>query len=636
MRRSILLVPALAAAIGAAVVAVQPGGIGGSEYVRRNYVKREFRVPMRDGAKLFTAVYAPKDGSRRYPILLTRTPYSVAPYGEDRFPSSLGPSERFMRDHFIFVYQDVRGRLMSEGDFEDVRPYAPKKAGRSDVDETTDTWDTIEWLVKNVKGHNGRVGMYGISYPGFYTAIGMIDAHPALVAASPQAPIADWFVGDDFRHNGALYLPHAFSFLAGFGWPRPKPTTSGFARFDFGTLDGYEFYLRLGPLSRVNERYFKGQVRFWNDMMAHETYDGFWQARNLRPHLRNIKPAVMTVGGWFDAEDLFGALEVYKNTERQNPGAVNLLVMGPWPHGGWSRGAGDRLGDVVFGARTSERFQEELEFPFFRSLLKGDGKVGLAEANVFETGRNRWHELPSWPPQDAAARPLYLHAGGRLSFDPPGEAGTPYDEYVSDPAHPVPYTSAVSTGMTREHMVEDQRFASHRPDVLAYQTEPLQADLTVAGPIRPHLEVSTSGTDSDFVVKVIDVYPEDYPDPDPKPGPPNPFVAPYSRMGGCQQLVRGEVFRGKFRNGFERPEPFKPNKVATIDYVMPDVFHTFRRGHRIMIQIQSTWFPLVDRNPQTFVTIPQATEGDFRKATQRVYRTAAHPTRVELMVRRAR
>jgi putative CocE/NonD family hydrolase len=632
MRRSILLPAVIILVIGAAALAVQPGGAGGAEYVRRNYLKREVRVPMRDGVHLFTAIYTPKDESRPYPILLNRTPYSIAPYGEDRFPSSLGPSERFLRDGYIFVYQDVRGRLMSEGEFVDVRPYRPEKSGPSEIDETTDTFDTIEWLIENLKGHNGKVGMYGISYPGFYTAMGMIDAHPALVAASPQAPIADWFVGDDFHHNGALYLPHAFSFLAGFGWPRRGPGASGFARFDFGTLDGYEFYLRLGPLARVNERYFKGQVRFWNDMMAHETYDAFWRARDIRPHLRGIKPAVMTVGGWYDAEDLFGALQVYGNTERQNPGLINMLVMGPWPHGGWSRGTGERLGDVVFGSKTSEHFQERLEFPFFRALLKGDGKPNLAEANVFETGRNRWHELPAWPPKEAVARPLYLHAGGRLSFDPPGEAGAAYDEYVSDPAHPVPYTTAMATGMTREHMVDDQRFASQRPDVLVYRTPPLETDLTVAGPIRSHLDVSTSGTDSDFVVKVIDVYPDGYPDPDPKPAPANPFVAPYSRMGGYQQLVRGEVFRGKFRNSFERPEPFEPNRVATIDYVMPDVFHTFRRGHRIMIQVQSTWFPLVDRNPQTFVAIPQATEADFRKATQRVYRTAAHPSRVELMV----
>ena len=601
--------------------------------VRANYTKQEHEVPMRDGVKLFTSIYIPKEASRTYPILLNRTPYSVAPYGAAAYRTSLGPSDLFMRDGYIFVYQDVRGRMMSEGEFVDVRPYQPVKEGPKDIDETTDTYDTIEWLLKHVPNHNGRVGMYGISYPGFYAAMGMIDAHPALKAVSPQAPIADWFVGDDFHHNGALYLPHAFGFFAGFGWPRPKPTTQPGARFDYGTLDGYQFYLALGPLSRVNERYFKGQVKFWNDLMAHETYDAFWQARNIRPHLKGIKPSVLTVGGWFDAEDLFGALEVYKNTERQNPGIWNGLVMGPWPHGGWARGDGSRLGDVTFGAKTSEHYQQKLEYPFFRTILKGDAKHGLAEANVFETGANRWHALPEWPPSGARRRALYLHAGGRLSFDAPAEGeGTPYDEYVSDPARPVPYTSATATGMTREHMVDDQRFASRRPDVLVYQTDVLTEDLTVAGPIRPHLEVSTSGTDSDFVVKLIDVYPSDYPEPDPKKEEPNPWVAPASRMGGYQQLVRGEVFRGKFRRSFEKPEPFTPNEPATIEYVMPDVFHTFRRGHRVMVHIQSTWFPLVNLNPQRFVNINEAKEGDFQKATQRVYRSPARATRVELGV----
>ena len=601
------------------------------DYVRAHYTKHEHEVPMRDGVKLFTSVYVPKDTSRTYPVLLNRTPYSVAPYG-DAYRTNLGPSDLFMRDGYIFVYQDVRGRMMSEGEFEDVRPYKPAKSGPKDFDESSDTYDTIDWLLKNIPNHNGKVGMYGISYPGFYTAIGMIDAHPALKAASPQAPIADWFIGDDFHHNGALYLPHAFGFYAGFGWPRPKPTKEPGARFDYGTLDGYQFYLNVGPVSRLNERYFKGQVKFWNDLMAHETYDAFWQARNIRPHLKNIRPAVLTVGGWFDAEDLFGALEVYKNTEKQSPGIFNALVMGPWPHGGWSRTDGSRLGDVTFGAKTSEYYREKLEYPFFRAYLKGDGRPGLAEANVFETGSNKWQALPAWPPPNATRRVLYLHAGGRLSFDPPGEAGSGYDEYMSDPAKPVPYTAATASGMTREHMVDDQRFASRRGDVLVYQTDVLTEDLTVAGPIRPHLEVSTSGSDSDFVVKLIDVYPNDHPDPDPVAEGGNPFVVPYSRMGGYQQLVRGEVFRGKFRRSFEHPEAFQPNEVTTIEYVMPDVFHTFRRGHRVMVHIQSSWFPLVNMNPQRFVNINQATEADFQKATQRVYRTKGRETRVEFGV----
>jgi uncharacterized protein len=612
---------------GLAVLGVVPRGQS-RDYAREHYTKFEYELRMRDGKKLFTAVYVPKDRSTTYPILLTRTPYSVAPYGADNYKAGLGPSDLFMRDGYIFVYQDVRGRMMSEGEFVDMRPYKPTKAGPTDADESTDTYDTIDWLVRHVQPNNGNVGLYGISYPGFYTAIGMIDAHPALKAASPQAPISDWFIGDDFHHNGALYLPHAFGFFSGFGWPRPRPTTQTTARFDYGTLDGFEFYLKLGALSRINERYFHGQVQFWNDLMAHESYDAFWQARNLRPHLKNIRPAVMTVGGWFDAEDLFGALEVYKNTERQSPGATNTLVMGPWAHGGWANGDGSSLGDVRFGAKTSAFYQENMEFPFFSAYLKGKSVSALPEAYVFETGRNQWHELDAWPPKAAVRTSMYLHAGGRLAFDPPTDSATPYDEYVSDPARPVPYSAAVATGMTREHMLDDQRFVSRRPDVLTYQTDVLTDDLTVAGPIWPSLRVSTSGTDSDFVVKLVDVYPDGYQD----PADAGASSATYSRMGGYQQLVRGEVFRGKFRNSYEKPEPFQPNAVTAIDYVMPDVFHTFRRGHRVMVQIHSSWFPLVNLNPQKFMNITQATDADFQKATERIYRAGKTASRIDVGV----
>ncbi len=605
-----------------------------ADYAKAHYTKYEFEIPMRDGTKLFTSVYVPKDTTQTYPILLTRTPYSVAPYGVDNYKTNLGPSDLFMQDGYIFVYQDVRGRLMSEGEFVDMRPYKPTKSGPTDTDESTDTYDTIDWLVKHVPNNAGKVGLYGISYPGFYTAIGMIDAHPALKAASPQAPITDWFVGDDFHHNGALYLPHAFGFFSGFGWPRPKPTTDAWTRFDYGTLDGYQFFLRLGPLSHINERYFHGQVQFWNDLMTHETYDDFWQARNLRPHLRNITPAVMTVGGWFDAEDLFGALEVYKNTEKQSPGAYNILVMGPWSHGGWARTAGDALGDVRFAAKNSEFYQSQIEFPFFAHFLKGRSDPGLPEAYVFETGRNQWRQLDAWPPKTASRRSLYLQPGGRLSFEPPADVVPPFDEYTSDPDHPVPYTATITPGMTREHMTDDQRFAARRPDVLTYQTEELAEDLTLAGPIWPSLQVSTSGTDSDFVVKLIDVYPDAYAEaPDASAaglfGP-----TEYSRMGGYEQLVRGEVFRGKFRTSFQKPEPFEPGKVTKIEYVMPDIFHTFRRGHRIMIQVQSTWFPLVNLNPQKFTNIPQATAGEFQKAVERVYRSGKTASRIDVSVLR--
>jgi putative CocE/NonD family hydrolase len=611
-------------------VALASGGIAGQgpDYVKANYTKHEYRIAMRDGVKLFTAVYVPKDEAQTYPILMTRTPYSVSPYGADSYKNSLGPSDLFMRDGYIFVYQDVRGRMMSEGDFADMRPHLDVKTGPRDIDESSDTYDTIEWLLKNVPNHNGRVGMYGISYPGFYASAGMIDAHPALKAVSPQAPISDWFVGDDFHHNGALYLPHAFSFFSGFGRARPAPTTNSGSRFDFGTEDGYQFYLNLGPVRNVNAMYFRNDIAFWNELMAHETYDAFWQARNLRPHLKNITPAVMTVGGWFDAEDLFGALETYKSVERQSPGASNILVMGPWVHGGWARGDGDLLGDVRFGAKTAEFYRGQIEFPFFSYYLKSKGDPRLPEAYVFETGRNQWRRMDAWPPAQAVTKSLYLAPGGRLAWSVPSESAA-FDEYVSDPARPVPYINHVAIGMTREHMVDDQRFAARRPDVLTYVTDALESDVTVAGPISPSLQVSTSGSDSDWVVKLIDVYPDTFPEPGAAAENPSAQRAA-SRMGGYQQLVRGEAMRGKFRNSYEKPEPFVPGQITRVEYVMPDIFHTFRSGHRIMVQIQSSWFPLVNLNPQKFCNINTAVAADFQKATQRVYRSKDAASRVSL------
>jgi putative CocE/NonD family hydrolase len=624
------IVPCVLLAVLAAEARAQ-----GVDYVRAHFTKHEYRIAMRDGVRLFTSVYVPKDAGpgRRYPILMTRTPYGVAPYGIDAYPDSLGPSEAAAREGFVFAYQDVRGRFMSEGLFMDMRPYNPSK-GPKDVDETSDTYDTIEWLVKHVPWNSGRVGMWGISYPGFYTAMGVIDAHPALVAASPQAPIADWFVGDDFHHNGALFLPHAFNFLASFGKPRPEPTTKSTPRFDHGTVDGYRFFLEAGPMAAYDRKYLKGDVAFWKEMLAHETYDAFWQARNTRPHLKGVKPAVLTVGGWFDAEDLFGALETYRSIERQSPGIANRLVMGPWPHGGWSWGTGDGLGKVRFGQPTSKFFQEQIELPFFRYYLKGGDDPKLPEAYVFETGCNEWHALDSWPPKEAKPVDFYLSAKGRLSKEAPVETTDAFDEYVSDPAKPVPFIEDVSAGMTREYMVDDQRFASRRPDVLVYQTEPLTDDVTAAGPITVGLSVSTTGTDADWVVKLVDVYSDDYPI---QPGEwtkAAPWDEPptRSKMGGYQQLVRGEPFRGKFRRGYERPEPFAPGQVEKVEFAMPDVFHTFRRGHRIMVQVQSSWFPLVNLNPQTFVNVNEAAEGDYRKATQRVWRTKAAPSLVRLTV----
>jgi hypothetical protein len=447
----------------------------------------------------------------------------------------------------------------------------------------------------------------------------MIDAHPALKAVSPQAPISDWFTGDDFHHNGAFYLPHAFGFLSSFGRPRSKLTTEWEPSFKFPTPDGYDFYLRMGPLPNANEKYLKNGIPFWNDIMQHGNYDEFWKARNLRPHLKNIRPAVMTVGGWFDAEDLFGTLAVYHAVEESSPDAYNILVMGPWFHGGWARSEGNALGNARFGSDTAVFYRKEIEFPFFKHFLKGDRDLRLPEAYVFLTGRNEWEREDQWPPRKTEARSLYFSAGGRLSWESVGDdSPSAFDEYVSDPDKPVPYTDAIVTGMTREHMVGDQRFASRRPDVLTYLTGELKKDITIAGPITPSLNVSTTGTDSDFVVKLIDVYPDDTPDNQPNPE--------NIRMGGYQQLVRGEAFRGKFRNSFSVPEPFVPGKVTRIEYRMPDIFHTFRKGHRIMVQVQSSWFPLVDRNPQQFEDIYQAKPEDFKKATQRIYHLKTNPS----------
>jgi hypothetical protein len=516
---------------------------------------------------------------------------------------------------------------MSEGQFVNMRPQIDNKRGPSDVDESSDTYDTVDWLLKHVSRNNGKVGIYGISYPGFYTSAGIIDAHPAIKAASPQAPIADWFIGDDFHHNGALYLPHAYLFFSNFGKPRlgpsrPSPAPQNPER----QPDGYPFFLETGPLPNFNEKYLKNDIAFWNEMTRHPNYDEFWQARDLRRHLKKIKPAVMTVGGWFDAEDLFGALNTYKTIEANSPGANNMLVMGPWFHGGWARSDGDRLGNVRFGSKTSLFYRNEIEFPFFQYWLKGIGDPKLPEAFVFETGTNQWRREDAWPPKDIQSKTLYLQAGGKLGFDPPADSRTAYDEYISDPAKPVPFIHGQAPGMTREHMTEDQRFASTRTDVLTYVTGELAADVTVAGPITPSLYVSTSGTDSDWIVKLIDVYPDDYPDPDWNPTG--------VRMGGYQQLVRGECMRGRFRHSYEKPEPFTPGKMDKVEFVMPDVNHCFRKGHKIMVQIQSSWFPLVDRNPQQFVDIYNARPTDFVKATERVYRMANAASGVKINVRR--
>jgi len=585
------------------------------------YTKYEHRIPMRDGIRLFTRVYLPKDDSEPWPILLTRTPYALKPYGADNFSDPAGTFQSLARDKFILVSQDVRGRYGSEGTYVHMRPFQPNKGPR-DFDESSDAYDTIDWLVKNLPNNNGKVGLFGISYPGFYTSMGMIDSHPALKAASPQAPIADWFIGDDLHHNGAFLLSQNFNFFFVFAQRLDDPLRENTRPFPFGTPDGYDFFLRMGPLQNSETQFLKGRAPEWKEFLEHPNYDAYWQARNIRPHLKNVRCAVMTVGGWFDGEDLFGPLETYRSTEQLNPGITNVLVMGPWAHGAWSRADGDKLGDVNFRSKTAEFYRDKIELPFFRRFLKGDTNYTPSEAHVFETGTHQWRRYPTWPPRATTPRNLYLRTGGKLSFDPPPENTDAFDEYVSDPAKPVPFTLEVTTDYPRSYPVHDQRFAASRTDVVVYETDPLEEDVTIAGPLKSQLHVSTTGTDSDWVVKLIDVYAPDFPDPEPNPA--------HLRMGGYQQLVRGDVFRGRFRNSFEKPEPFTPGAIARIEMNLPDVLHTFRRGHRIMIQVQSSWFPLIDRNPQTFVNIATAKAEDFQKATQRIHRTTGAPSFITL------
>jgi putative CocE/NonD family hydrolase len=612
-----------------------------ADYITNNYTKREVSIPMRDGVKLFTSIYAPKDTSQNYPIMLNRTPYTVAPYGADKFSSSLGPDELFAREGYIFVYQDVRGRFMSEGEYEDVRPYIPHKTGKQ-IDETTDSYDTVDWLVKNIPHNNGRVGVYGISYPGFYTSMAGIDSHPAVKAISPQAPIGDWFRGDDMHHNGAFILAQNYSFFTFFGQARPKPTSTFeyLKPFKFGTQDGYRFYMEMGGLANAGDIYqkqFGARVKFWDEMMAHPNYDQYWKDRNILPNLKNIKTAVMTVGGWYDDEDLFGALNTYQYIERQNPGIFNVLVMGPWFHGGWARSDGDWLGTAYFGQKTGSYYREHFELPFFNHFLKDKGDISqIKEVNTFDTGASEWRDFANWSPAASIETPLYLTANGKLSFEKPASVAgrADYDEYVSDPWHPVPYTQKITLNYPRDFMTEDQRFVAERPDVLVYQTEPLTEDLMVAGDLKPQLFISSSGTDSDFVVKLIDVFPNDYKYPEGIKAPEGSAGCVF-QPGGYEMLLRGEPFPARFRNSLEHPEPLQPNTTAKISYVMPGIVHTFKKGHRIMVQVQSTWFPLVARNPQKFVTnYKQATDADFQKATERVYHGSATPSQIILPVRK--
>ncbi len=588
--------------------------------IRKYYDKKDVYIAMRDGVKLYTSIYSPKDRTHFYPVILTRTPYGIESSWEE-FSKMLPEYSHFLESGYIIVFQDVRGRFMSEGSFVDVRPYIEVKK-KKETDENSDTWDTVDWLIHNLRGCNGKVGVMGVSYPGFYSTMALPNAHPAIKVVSPQAPVTDWFMGDDWHHHGAFFLSDAFSFYANFGRPRHGLTRKWPPSVDYGDTDDYEFFMRLGPLLNARKRYFDDSIRFWNDLMDHPNYDDFWKARNPLRYLSDIRPAVLVVGGWFDAEDLFGTLMTYKTIEAQNPENQNRIIMGPWSHHQWSKGPGDKLGDISWDVNTTDYFNT-LELRFFNYYLKDEGEMNIPEANVFIGGENSWHGFSEWPPEQAKDTVLYLLDEGRLAFSSPGK-DLSFDEYVSDPSNPVPYISGIHARRTAEYMTADQRFAARRPDVMTYQTGTLSHDITFTGPLQVNLYVSTTGTDADYVVKLIDVLP-------PGAGTVNPDE-PDVVLPGYQMLVRGDIMRGRFRNSYEKPEAMVPGEVTRVEFEMPDIAYCFKAGHQIMVQVQNSWFPLVDRNPQQFVDIYHCTEGDFVKATQRIYHDAQRPSGITVKV----
>ena len=620
----------LLASTGLALVASQPGRAQpvDSTWLREHYRKVEARIPMRDGVHLFTSIYVPRDTAvRSFPILMTRTPFSAGPYGALAYRRTLGPSgnPRFARDGYIFVVQDVRGSWMSEGQLVMMTPHREGKAA-SDVDESTDASDTIAWLLTHVTPNNGRVGLYGISWPGFYTTASCIDAPAAVVACSPQAPITDIWLGDDAFHNGAMMLAANFA-LSGLGRPRgAQPGREDYRAIDLGP-DAYAAFLRMGPIGPAARRLINPDSGWlFYDQAAHLTYDAHARSRDISRHAGGIRAPTLVVGGWFDAEDLQGPFRAWRAIRRDAPATDAKLVVGPWDHGGWSRSVdANTVGKLQFGSPSGPYYRDSIEFPFFRQHLMGGADAGLARVTAFETGSNTWHRYDTFPPQEAERRSLYLLPGRRLSFSAPSAAtASPgYDAYVSDPAHPVPLVDRIDTeGAPSDWVVGDQRFASRRPDVLTYMSDVLTSDILIAGPVTPVLHVATTGGDADFIVKLIDVQPDA-----------DSSSTLTGAAAGAEILIRGEPFRGRFRRSFERPMPFMPGAPDSIRFEMPDINHRFRRGHRIMVQIQSTWFPLVDRNPQTWVpNILEARPGDFRSARMRVYHTPSRATRLDVFV----
>jgi putative CocE/NonD family hydrolase len=598
-----------------------------SAFIRENYRKIDKLITMRDGIKLYTVIYYPKDSTEQYPFLMERTPYSAGPYGEKNYNTwRIGPNKKLMKDKYIFVYQDVRGRYKSEGLFQEMTPHHPDKAKSPATDESSDTYDTVDWLLKNIKNNNGRVGIWGISYPGFYASASLPGAHPAIKAVSPQAPVTDEFVGDDCNHNGAFFLLDNFDFYNYFDGKRSENGENYDNVFNERYKDAYQFFLTMGPLKNSFQNKFYGNKgKIWNEVVTHESYDHYWKERNIRTHLKNIQPAVLVVGGWFDAEDLFGALNTYQTIEKHTPSNKNLLVMGPWTHGAWASSDWTKFGTYNFGANTSKYYQDEMESKFFNYYLKDKGNVNLPEATIFETGTNKWTNYDKWPPQNAVSITYYFNQSNTLTTEKPS-AVKGMSEYISDPARPVPYVNGIFPRRNNEYMIDDQRFAAQRPDVLYFETEVLKEDVTVTGPLQTQLFVISSATDADFIVKLIDVLPDSTSNPSPNPRG--------LQMGGFQRLVRAEVMRGKFRNSYERPEPLPVNKPATINFSLNDIAHTFLKGHRIMVQVQSSWFPLVDRNPQKFLSIPKANSSDFQKASITILHNAKYSSKIVLPVLR--
>ena len=582
--------------------------------------KAEVMIAARDGVKLHTEIYSPKNSSVPLPIIFERTPYGLSD-DEKGYSRKLGRYAEMIPEGYIFVFQDIRGRYGSEGKFVMQRPVRDPKNPKA-IDEGTDTYDSIDWLVKNVPKNNGRVGLLGISYGGWLTVMGMLEPHPALKAVSEQASPADMFLGDDFHHNGAFRLSY------GYEYSTMMETDKTNFSFQFDRFDTYEWYLQLGALSNANKKYIHGTLPTWNDFVAHPNYDSFWKQQAMPYILTQPKVPNLNVAGWWDQEDFYGPMKIYEILEKQDPNHLNYLVAGPWNHGGWAHGAGDSLGLIPFGSDTSLYFRRNIEAPWFAYWLKDKGTLPLKEALLFQTGSDTWTKFDSWPPLEAKTQNLYFREDGKLSFDAPSaDSEQAFDSYVSDPAHPVPYRHRpIDMTYPEDHpgswftwLVQDQRFVDNRPDVLTWQTDALKEDVTLAGQVTAKLFASTTGSDADWIVKLIDVYPEKYPE--------------KWQLSGYELMIADEVFRGRFRKSFEKPEPIQSGVITPFKVDLHTANHVFKKGHRIMVQVQSTWFPIIDRNPQKFVpNIFDAQESDYQKATQRIYRSKRFPSSVEISV----